>query len=243
MNNNTQIRNANLMLISLLSLPAFSQEKLTEQSRPNVLFIAVDDMKPILGCYGEKLIKTPNIDRIASKGTVFLLNYCQQAVCGPTRASLMTGKRPDYTKIWDLKTRMRDMNPDILTMPQYFAQQGYTTTAIGKIYDPRCVDADIDKPSWSIPFYGYPNSYSSDYFFNNQKPFLTHFQDPENRKKFEQFLKDSKAKGLSSSEAMNEAKKLFNPSVECLDLPDNAYGDGVTTIKALEILSQLSKEK
>ena len=127
---------------------SFSQTK-----KPNVLFIAIDDLKPILGCYGDSIIKTPNIDRLAARGTVFMNNYCQQAVCGPTRASLMTGKRPDYTKVWDLKTRMREVNPDILTLPQYFASQGYTTQGIGKVYDPRCVDKDLDKPSWTVPYY------------------------------------------------------------------------------------------
>ena len=104
---------------------------------PNILFIAADDLKPVLGCYGDPLIKTTNIDRLAARGTVFLQNYCQQAVCGPTRASLMTGKRPDYTKVWDLKTRMRDINPDIVTLPQYLAQRGYVTAGVGKLYDPR----------------------------------------------------------------------------------------------------------
>ena len=87
-------------------------------ARPNILFIAVDDLKPIMGCYGNKGIKTPNIDRLAKMGTTFMNNHCQQAVCGPTRASLLTGKRPDATKVWDLRTQMRDMNPNILTLPQ-----------------------------------------------------------------------------------------------------------------------------
>ena len=108
----------NKLLIVLLTLlvttPVFSQQK----AKPNILFIAIDDLKPILGCYGDKLVKTPNIDRLAKMGTVFMRNYVQQAVCGPTRASLMTGKRPDYTKVWDLKTKMRDINPDILSLPQ-----------------------------------------------------------------------------------------------------------------------------
>ena len=88
----------------------------------NILFIAVDDLRPDIGAYGNGFVKTPNIDRLAAMGTVFMRNYCQQAVCGPTRASLMTGMRPDHTKIWDLKTQMRDMNPDILTLPQYLGQ-------------------------------------------------------------------------------------------------------------------------
>ena len=106
-----------------------------ESKKPNILFIAVDDLKPILGCYGDPLVKTPNIDRLASRATIFMSNYVQQAVCGPTRASLMTGKRPDYTQVWDLKTRMRDINPAILSLPQYLKENGYSTQGIGKVYD------------------------------------------------------------------------------------------------------------
>ncbi len=120
--------------------------------RMNVLFIAVDDLKPILGCYGDGKVKTPNIDRLAKNGTIFLSNHCQQAVCAPTRASLLTGLRPDNTKVWDLKTQMRDVVPDILTMPQYFRSQGYETAATGKIYDFREVDKKHDERSWSVPY-------------------------------------------------------------------------------------------
>jgi hypothetical protein len=94
-----------LLAVSVFTTVSFAQKN----KKPNILFIAVDDLKPELGCYGNKIIKTPNIDRLAKMGTVFLNNYCQQAVCGPTRASLMTGMRPDATKVWDLKTKMRDM--------------------------------------------------------------------------------------------------------------------------------------
>jgi iduronate 2-sulfatase len=139
--------------VGLAAQVGLSLTQLAAQNKKvNVLFIAVDDLKPILGCYGDQLVKTPNIDRLAKRGSVFMTNYCQQAVSGPTRASLMTGRRPDYTGIWDLKTKMRNVNPDILAMPQYFISQGYQTAGIGKIYDTRCVDDDIDKPSWSIPF-------------------------------------------------------------------------------------------
>jgi iduronate 2-sulfatase len=68
-------------------------------SKPNILFIAIDDLKPLIGAYGNTLVKTPNIDRLAKRGTTFINNYCQQAVCGPTRASILTGMRPDYTQI------------------------------------------------------------------------------------------------------------------------------------------------
>lgn len=101
-------------------------------SKPNILFIAIDDLKPLIGAYGNTLVKTPNIDRLAKRGTTFINNYCQQAVCGPTRASILTGMRPDYTQIWDLKTQLRTVSPGIVTMPEYLITQGYTTLGIGK---------------------------------------------------------------------------------------------------------------
>jgi len=142
---------ATLVFATIFISNVYSQQK----TKPNILFIGIDDLKPILGCYGNTQIKTPNIDRLAKMGTVFMSNYCQQAVCGPTRASLMTGKRPDYTKVWDLKTKMRDINPDIVSLPQYLISQGYSTQGIGKIYDSRCVDKKMDAPSWSVPYYNY----------------------------------------------------------------------------------------
>ena len=88
--------------------------------RPNVLFIAVDDLRPLLGCYGDKVAITPIIDRLAGRGTVFSRAYCQQAVCGPSRLSLMTGRRPDTTRVWDLKTHFRQALPEVVTLPQHF---------------------------------------------------------------------------------------------------------------------------
>ena len=121
---------------------------------PNVLFIAVDDLKPVLGCYGDETAITPSIDRIAKGGTVFLNAHCQWPVCGPTRASLMTSLRPEATGVMDLKTSMRAKDPDVLTLPQHFKSNGYLTAGAGKIYDPRCVDdkTTLDAPSWSLPF-------------------------------------------------------------------------------------------
>ena len=121
----TNRKGLNLVLLGLATLPAFAQKHQIKEGKPNILFIAVDDLKPILGCYGDQLVKTPNIDKLAKRGTVFLHNYCQQAVCGPTHASLMTGMRPNHTKVWDLKTKMRDVNPDIVSIPQYFISNGH----------------------------------------------------------------------------------------------------------------------
>lgn len=100
--------------------------------KPNVLSIAIDDLRLELGCYGVKEIKSPNIDRFAASGVAFSRAYCQQAVCNPSRVSLMTGLRPDSTKVWDLVTEMRTKIPDVVTLPQYFRQHGYRAVAYGK---------------------------------------------------------------------------------------------------------------
>ena len=103
-------------------------------TRPNVLFIAVDDLRPELGCYGKDYIHSPNIDRIAKAGLVFDRAYCQQAVCSPSRSSLMTGTRPDTTKVWDLQTHFRKALPDVVTLGQHFKNHGYFVQGTGKIF-------------------------------------------------------------------------------------------------------------
>lgn len=138
----------------ILNQSPIQAEEKKQDSVQNVLFIAVDDLKPLLGCYGDMLVISPTIDALASEGTVFLNSHCQWPVCGPSRASLMTGLRPEATGVMDLKTDMRSKDPNILTLPQHFKNHGYITAGTGKIYDPRCVDnkTSLDTPSWSIPF-------------------------------------------------------------------------------------------
>jgi iduronate 2-sulfatase len=116
-------------------------------AKPNVLFIAIDDLRPELGCYGVGAIKTPNIDRLAKGGMVFKRAYCQQAVCLPSRSSLITGARPDTTKAWDLSTHFRKAMPDVVTLPQLFKNHGYFSQGMGKI----CHHGYDDEPSWSVP--------------------------------------------------------------------------------------------
>jgi iduronate 2-sulfatase len=230
-----------LFFTGILIASVFGSVKVVSQTttQPNILFIAIDDLKPLLGCYGNTIVKTPNIDRLAKRGTVFLQNYCQQAVCGPTRASLMTGMRPDYTKVWDLKTRMRDVNPDIISLPQYFKSQGYSTQGIGKVYDPRCVDSEIDKPSWSVPYYKTNKKY---YPKELGEPALTRYQNPATKSLAAQYAKEAAAKGLKGSEANDYVTTKVRPTTECEEVPDHAYNDGANTLQAKDILIQLSKQ-
>jgi arylsulfatase A-like enzyme len=224
----------NLLFAILLTFALISNVN-AQKSKPNILFIAVDDLKPELGAYGNKLIKTPNIDRLAKMSTVFLNNYCQQAVCGPTRASLMTGMRPDYTKVWDLKTQMRDMNPNIVTLPQYLITQGYKTVGTGKIYHPSSAIDKIDPISWNMP---YLDPKESDYANNLGKPANSQYQKPENKALF--VNKKERAKRDNDDE---EPTTIKGPSTECIDVPDNAYDDGVITLLAKKQLIDFSKSK
>ena len=221
-------------IFMLSSIPLMAQQK----NKPNVLFIAIDDLKPILGCYGNGLVKTPNIDRLAKMGTVFQSNYCQQAVCGPTRASVMTGMRPDYTKVWDLKTKMRDINPDIVTIPQYLISQGYATSGVGKIYHPSCVDKQFDKASWSVP---YITAKASDYDKVTGEPAFKHYQSPVIKAKV---VPTVKGEGKKAKEDDGEsATGKPGPATECLDLPDNAYEDGVSALIGKSQIIAFTKSK
>lgn len=117
--------------------------------RPNVLFIAIDDLRTTLGCYGDPVARTPNIDALAARGVRFTRAYCQQAVCNPSRQSLLTGRRPDTLRVWDLKTHFRQTSPGTVTLPEYFRDRGYFARSIGKIFHGEAPMAD--PPSWSVP--------------------------------------------------------------------------------------------
>lgn len=124
--------NPNVLLVAaLLLVPAL----LTGQPKKmNVLFIAVDDMNNDLGCYGHPLVKSPAIDRLAAAGIAFENAYCQFPLCSPSRTSVLTGLRPDKTRVFDLTYHFRQDLPDIVTLPQMFMKNGYYVARVGKMF-------------------------------------------------------------------------------------------------------------
>ena len=124
----------------------------------NVLFIAIDDLRPQLGCYGDDVVSSPHLDQLAARSMVFDRAYCQMALCSPSRTSLLTGLRPDTTGVFDLTTHFRDQKPNAVTLPQLFKQHGYRSLGFYKIFhliptDPRAFGNMDDPPSWSDPLW------------------------------------------------------------------------------------------
>ena len=235
---NYYLKLSSILFLLAISTVVFAQKKPT--SKPNILFIAVDDLKPLLGCYGNTLIKSPNIDRLAKLATVFNKNYCQQAICGPTRASIMTGTRPDVTKIWNLTTQMRDVNPTLVTLPQYLISQGYTTSGIGKIYHPSSAIDGVDPASWSIPYLKFKES---DFSAEFGVPVNGQYQLPATKATMTpEIIKQRKQQSKDLAANDENPKSIKGPSVECIDIPDNAYQDGVNALLAKEQIIKLSRD-
>ena len=200
------------------------------KKRPNILFIAVDDLRPELGCYGNNYVISPNIDRLAKDGIVFKRAYCQSAVCNPSRASLLTGMRPDTIRVWDLKTDFRDNAPDLVTLPQFFKNNGYHSVGIGKIYH----NVIPDPLSWSEPklhIDGYPFDPDAVYRDEANATFL------EQRKEII-------IKAGNQDRHIDRLGQWYLKAcaTECVDVPDNAYYDGAQTDVAIQKLSELKKK-
>ncbi|XP_014772795.1 iduronate 2-sulfatase [Octopus bimaculoides] len=145
-----------LFLTCANSLHFFDQQNF--EHRKNVLFIVVDDLRPTLGCYDNPVVITPNIDQLASKSIKFQRTYVQQAVCGPSRTSFLTSRRPDTTRLYNFGSYWRKAAGNFTTLPQYFKDNGYFTVSVGKVFHPgRSSGFTDDYPySWSIPPYHPP---------------------------------------------------------------------------------------
>ncbi|MGB7325874.1 MAG: sulfatase [Rubripirellula sp.] len=191
--------------------------------RPNVLFIAVDDLRPELGCYGSPIAVTPNLDALASEGLLFNRAYCQQAICRPSRASLMTGARPETTGLFHNYVSLRELQPEILTLPEHFVAAGYEAAYCGKIFH----QGDTDEGrSWSR---------DPVRLIKGIKKPVGAYALPENNKLKADNMKEMLAKyGEAARRGL-----AAGPAYEKADVPDTAYSDGYNTQLAIETMKEM----
>ncbi|MBT6149980.1 MAG: sulfatase [Gemmatimonadetes bacterium] len=182
----------------------------------NILFIAVDDLRPEIGCFGKAKLHTPNLDRLASWGVQFDRAYCQVPICMPSRASLLSGVRPDDT--W--RDRIAAMCPNgEPSLPHHLKQAGYTTISIGKIYHYN----DDDEEAWSTR---YTDTFGeADYTCDG---YCAGYQLAENQRKLLNFRRRLEGEDVE-----------LPPRIECADVADSAYPDAIIADRAIDTLRQL----
>jgi arylsulfatase A-like enzyme len=187
---------------------------------PNVLFIAVDDLRPDLGCYGATHMKTPHFDQFAASGLLFERAYCQVAVCNPSRGSILSGARPDTTGVLDNQHFMRPLMPDVVALPQHFKNHGWHAVSLGKIYHHSLREPGEDPLSWSEQPW-YRSQPSPTYFAKSSLDFI------------------EQMKKLPKSE---QSFQLRGPPFEASDTSDDVHHDGQTALKAIETLRRLKQQ-
>ncbi len=203
-----------LLLLGLFVVPL--SDTLAAPDRPNVLFLMADDFRPELGTYGSAA-KTPNLDRLARRAVQFDRAYCQQAVCNPSRSSLLTGLRPDTLRIWNNSTHFRELNPDVTTLPLHFKQHGYTTRNVGKIFHNWHTKEKGDARSWSAPEFLH---------------YATHGEDAP-----------QVSGALPPNHASGGGRSYTSvPLTECRDVPDEAYYDGRVAAEAVRVLAEIKDQ-
>jgi iduronate 2-sulfatase len=215
------------MLLGCLALTAAAASAaVADDAKPrwNVLMIAVDDMRPQLGCYGDPTVKSPEIDRLASRGLVFDRVYCQQALCSPSRTSLLSGRYPPSTKVYtiDESQTVRTADPNIVTLPQHFKNQGYFTRSLGKVYH-----VGIDDPaSWSVPPW------------HSKKPRYG----PEGQKAVKARREALLASGKPIPKKGQGGPGYAGPAFEAPAVADDDLLDGDTAREAVGVLRELAKK-
>ena len=216
--------------VAAISLIATGAAKSEARTGPNVLFVIVDDLRPELNCYGESQIRSPNIDRLAGRGMIFRRAYCQQAVCGPSRTSVLTGMRPDSTGIHVNNRHFRENVPDCVTLPQHFKNHGYHSQGMGKVFHGAYADLNVDlrdPPSWSVPFWQPgPQAYYSPHGIAIARETYKKMYDKENP-------------------GPDDWKKAWvtGPATEAPRVHDSVPYDGQVADKAVEALRQVGREK
>ncbi|MCL4139595.1 UNVERIFIED_CONTAM: hypothetical protein GTU68_030557 [Idotea baltica] len=217
-----------LVLIVSCKTKEVTEEKPNE--KPNILFLAIDDLRPEIGAYGSKIAITPNLDKLANNGLMFNRAYCQEPICSPSRASLMTGARPETIKVIENFTYFRDINPDILTLPQYFWANGYETTSTGKIYhNEKFGDSEL---SWSRgPAYNKMTIKKSNSPGGYALPENQEFSKKSTADVIAKYGKNAPRNGLGKG-----------PAYEKADVPDYFYEDGYNTELAIVTLKDMLAE-
>lgn len=195
---------------------SLGKECVSSETRPNILFIAIDDLRPELGCYGQQIIKSPNIDRLASEGLTFNNAYCQQAVCMASRASLLSGLRPDTSHIYNCESLETDA-PGILTLNQHFKNNGYQIWASGKIYH-HTIDRDVQ---WGDDYFKAETNQVGRGYLNKESINIV--------QEYNKWYYENK----------NEKGDGRGPAFEAPDVVDNAYQDGKMTDMAIEKMNVL----
>ncbi|MFM8579210.1 MAG: sulfatase, partial [Planctomycetaceae bacterium] len=190
---------------------------------PSVLFIMSDDLRPELGCSGSVAV-TPHLDRLASTslgGVRFTRAYCQQAVCNPSRSSMLTGRRPDTLCVWSNSVHFREVNPDVETIPSWFKRHGYETRCVGKIFHNWHTAVHGDPGSWSAPEYLHYANHGHDAPFANLG------------------LGERPPAELPPNLAIHSHRNYgLVPLDECRDLPDEAYFDGRVAAEAVRLIEE-----
>jgi arylsulfatase A-like enzyme len=190
-------------------------------ARPNVLMIAVDDLNPMLGCYGHEAVKSPNLDRLAADGLLFERAYCQTALCMPSRSSLLSGYRPETLRNRALRLS-GNAPPDMVTMPGLFRRNGYTTVSVGKVYHYN----DDDPEGWVRR---HTETFQAEGAWCDG--YCSGYQLPGNRATVESYLRGRRLQDGSPASAI----------VEITDTPDENTPDGLIARLAVEELRQLKQ--
>ncbi len=197
----------------------------------NVLLVSFDDLRPELGCYGNEVIQTPNLDNFASEGVAFTNAFCQVSISAPSRASLMTGLRPDSTRVWHLADKFRNTIPDVTTLPQYFQQHGYYTVGIGKQFHNHMPDSiSFDEPDLRPEEYKIGNMIDRD---------AENFYYDEDIKKELAKVREERLKKNPNAYAGGWG---YGRVMEDSDAPDNAFYDGAQTELALETIHRIKDQ-
>lgn len=207
--------------LSILVLAALAAAA-SAAERPNVLFIAADDMRPQLGCYGDPTVKSPYLDALAQRGMVFRRSYVQQALCSPSRISMLSGRYPATTEIFEIGRTLRTTMPEITTLPQHFKNHGYHTRSLGKIYH---VGID-DDASWTIPAW------------HSKRPRTS----PATQAAVAKFIADAKAEGRTLPAKGRGSRMSAVPPFEAVDCDDEDLLDGDTAKNAIAQLREYAKD-